>query len=252
MSHVLLAGESWIGATVDHKGYDAFPHTQLQIGCRDFVAAIEYGGHTVHHLKSHDVAEHFPASPYELNVYDVVVLSDIGANSLLLHPNTFDNGRPFPNRLKLLRDWVTSGGGLMMAGGYLSFQGFQGKANYHHTAVEDVLPVKISPFDDREETPEGMHGQVTSTEHPITEGLDSTWPILLGYQRVEPRDDAEVLATIDGNVLLATRQVDSGRTLAFTSDISPHWAPSEFTTWTGYKQIFSRTVDWLANRSTDS
>jgi len=34
VSHVLLAGESWISATVDHKGFDAFPHTDAKIPCR--------------------------------------------------------------------------------------------------------------------------------------------------------------------------------------------------------------------------
>src|SRR5690606_26661626 len=32
MAKVLLAGESWVSATIDHKGYDPFPHTQVQIG----------------------------------------------------------------------------------------------------------------------------------------------------------------------------------------------------------------------------
>ena len=41
------------------------------------------------------------------------------------------------------------GHGLMMAGGYLSFGGFEGKAHYHGTAVERALPVDIKPYDDR-------------------------------------------------------------------------------------------------------
>lgn len=35
MSKVLLAGESWVSAVIDHKGYDAFPHTQVHIGCAE-------------------------------------------------------------------------------------------------------------------------------------------------------------------------------------------------------------------------
>src|SRR5690625_2418112 len=170
---ILLAGESWISAVVDHKGYDGFPHTQLEIGCERLLEVFSRKGHDVKHMFSHDVAEHFPETIEELNEFDVVILSDVGANSLLLSPRVFSEGKPAPNRLHLLADWVGKGGGLAMAGGYLSFQGFQGKANYHRTAVEDVLPVTIEPFDDRVETPQGVKGYLTRTEHPVTQGLDA-------------------------------------------------------------------------------
>jgi len=243
---VLLAGESWVNAATDYKGYDAFPHAQVEIGCAELLAALRGAGHEVTHLPSHDVAEHFPSTLEELDAYDVVLLSDIGSNSLLLPPVVFAQGRPAPNRLKLLAEWVRRGGGLMMAGGYLSFQGFQGRANYHRTAVEDVLPVRISPYDDRVETPEGICGRLTDAVHPITEGLDTEWPILLGYQRLEAREDATVLAAIEDDPLLLVREVGEGRTLAFASDISPHWAPQEFMGWDGYGVLFDRAVRWLA------
>ena len=44
-------------------------------------------------------------------------------------------GKPVPNRLKLLRDWTANGGGLAMIGGYFSFQGIDGRARWHRTAV---------------------------------------------------------------------------------------------------------------------
>jgi len=84
-----------------------------------------------------------------LRSYDVVILSDIGANTLLLHPDVWLNGKPVANRLKLLRDWTTSGGGLVMVGGYFSFQGIDGKARWRRTAVEEALPVECLPYDDR-------------------------------------------------------------------------------------------------------
>ena len=246
MARVLLAGESWISAVVDHKGYDAFPHTQVHIGCAELLRALAAEGHDVTHLRSHDVAADFPLTLEELKSYDVVILSDIGANSLLLPPQVFEEGRRAPNRLKLLRDWVHRGGGLMMAGGYLSFQGFQGKANYHDTAVEEVLPVTILPFDDRVEAPEGVEGVVTDADHYITADLDPTWPAILGYQKLTAREDATVLAEVEGRPLLAVRSVGEGRTLAYASDISPHWAPSEFMAWPGYGVLFGNAVRWLA------
>ena len=246
MTKVLLAGESWVNSTIDHKGFDPFPHTQIEIGCERLLTELSAYGHEVTHLRSHDVAEHFPLSVEELSAHEVVVLSDIGSNSLLLPPRVFTRGRPAPNRLHVLRDWVLQGGGLMMAGGYLSFQGFQAKANYAGTAVEDVLPVRISRWDDRVECPQGVNGTV-GVEHPITQGLDAEWPILLGYQKLALREDATLLAQIEGDPLLAVRTVGQGRTCAFASDISPHWAPEEFMSWPGYGRLFSQTIDWLAH-----
>lgn len=246
MSKVLLAGESWVSAVIDHKGYDAFPHTQVHIGCAELLEALEGAGHEVTHLRSHDVAEFFPLTLEELDRFDVVILSDIGANSLLLPPQVFEGGRRAPNRLKLLKEWVLRGGGLMMAGGYLSFQGFQAKANYHDTAVEEVLPVTILPYDDRVETPEGVEGRVVDASHPVTAGLDENWPAILGYQKLTARDDATVLAEAEGRPLLVVREIGEGRTLAYASDISPHWAPKEFMAWPGYGLLFGNAVTWLA------
>ncbi|MET9532531.1 glutamine amidotransferase [Streptomyces sp. NPDC006649] len=246
MSRVLIAGESWINASTDFKGYDAFPHAQLEVGVTPLLQALRRAGHEVTHLLSHDVAAHFPETLEKLNAYDVVILSDIGANSLLLHPQVFAQGRPFPNRLKLLAQWVRQGGGLAMAGGYLSFQGFQAKANYHATPIEDVLPVQILPYDDRVECPEGVRGELTGETHEVTTGLAPQWPILLGYQRLVAKPDASVLATVESRPLLAVREEGAGRTLAFASDISPHWAPTEFIEWEGYQQLFHQAVTWLA------
>lgn len=247
MARVLLAGESWVSATIDHKGYNPFPHTQVHIGCEELLRVLREEGHEVVHMKSHDVAEEFPETIDELSEFDVVILSDVGSDTLLLSPKVFEEGRPAPNRLKLLAEWVRGhNGGLMMAGGYLSFQGYQGMANYQGTPVEDVLPVTISHYDDRVEAPEGVKGTCLDAEHPVTRGLSGEWPILLGYQRLTARPDSQVLAEIEGDPLLVVRSVGDGRTLAFASDISPHWAPEEFMSWSGYAQLFSQSVQWLA------
>ena len=78
-----------------------------------------------------------------LRQYDVVILSDIGANSLLLSPDTFERSLSAPNRLALLRDWTATGGGLVMVGGYLTFQGIDAKGRYAGSAVEEALPVTL-------------------------------------------------------------------------------------------------------------
>ena len=83
-----------------------------------------------------------------MKAYDVVVLSDIGANTLLLPDRTFVRSERTPNRLELLANFVREGGGLLMVGGYLTFQGIQAKGNYKGTPVEDVLPVMLEAGDD--------------------------------------------------------------------------------------------------------
>lgn len=246
VSKVLLAGESWVSDVTDHKGFDPFPHTQVHIGCEKLLEVLRNNGHEVTHLKSHDVSTNFPFSIDELNEYDVVILSDVGANSLLLPPQVFEEGKKTPNRLKVIRDWVRQGGGLLMAGGYLSFQGFQAKANYAGSPVEEALPVSIFHWDDRVETPEGARPQLSATAHTITEDLDEDWPDLLGYQLLTPKDGSEVLATINDDPLLITTDFGEGRSAAFASDISPHWVPEEFMAWNGYGKLFNNIINWLS------
>ncbi|MHA7861184.1 hypothetical protein ACX1DX_07400 [Tessaracoccus sp. Y36] len=43
-SRVLVAGESWVSAVDDHKGYDVFPHTQVHIGCAELLVALAEAG----------------------------------------------------------------------------------------------------------------------------------------------------------------------------------------------------------------
>ena len=85
----------------------------------------------------------FPSRWRGSAAYDAILLSDIGANSLLLHPDVWLHGKTVPNRLKLIRDWTDQGGGLMMIGGYFSFQGIDGRARWRRTPVEDALPVDM-------------------------------------------------------------------------------------------------------------
>lgn len=106
MANVLIAGESWISSTIEYKGYDSFTSTKLENGCAHLVKELEAHGHSVTHLFAHDVPELFPWSDKELDEYDVVILSDIGANSILLPDKVFNKGEAAVNRLELLKSWV--------------------------------------------------------------------------------------------------------------------------------------------------
>lgn len=245
MVRTLIAGESWISQSTHFKGFDAFTSVTFESGVGFLRDALQDGDFEVTYLPAHEVPQDFP-SRKELQAYDVVVLSDIGANSILLHPDTWVRGERTPNRLAELADWVTlDGGGLVMAGGYLSFQGIEAKAAYRGTAVERVLPVSIDPWDDRVEVPQGAIPQLAAA-HPITGELTGEWPYLLGYNRVVVKPEADLLATIEGDPLLAAMQVGLGRSVAWTSDIAPHWCPLPFTGWAGYGPLMRQMVQWAA------
>lgn len=242
--NVLIAGESWETLSFHQKGFDVFTTTFYQEGVGPLRDALQNHGHSVTYMPSHIAATAFPTSAEALDAFDVVMLSDIGANTLLLHPHTFEKSKRLPNRLTLLHDYVERGGGLIMVGGYLTFQGIDAKARYAGTAVERALPVQIQRNDDRMEIPEGVEPQVQMPEHPIVQGVGAAWPALLGYNQFSARAEASVVVTVGDDPLLATWAYGQGRAVAFASDCGPHWAPPEFLDWDGYAEIWSRMVSW--------
>ncbi|HET7677887.1 MAG TPA: glutamine amidotransferase [Candidatus Limnocylindrales bacterium] len=245
MGRVLLAGESWISQATHYKGFDSFTSVTFHTGADGYIAALADEGIEVEQLYAHDVPDRFPADLQALGAYDVVILSDIGANSFLLPQDVWIHGRSRVNRLKLLADWVRGGGGLLMAGGYMSFQGFQARANFARTPLAEVLPVQIADHDDRVEAPEGAVPALLRPEHPVGQAWRSAAPPLLGYNRVTARSEAEVVATVGEDVLIATAEVGAGRSLVWTSDIGPHWCPVEFSAWDGFGPLMAAMVRWL-------
>jgi uncharacterized membrane protein len=245
VTRVLLAGESWTTTSVHVKGFDSFTTVEYAEGGGALIDALERAGHDVTFMPNHVAATAFPFTLEQLDAFDVVLLSDIGANTLLIPPETFSRGEIRPNRLEALRDWVLKGGGLGMVGGYLSFQGIEAKANYRNSPLAGVLPVEMELGDDREETPEGARPVVRGS-HALTAGIAGDWPALLGFQRVVARLDARVLAEVKGHPLLVVGQAGLGRTVAYTTDIGPHWAPSAFTDWPGFGLLWDRAVRYLA------
>jgi uncharacterized membrane protein len=246
VTKVIVVGESWVSAATHYKGWDHFASASYQTGVSYLRSALESAGVELVHMPAHEAAEGFPFEASGLAGYDVVILSDIGANTLLLHPDTWMHGRRMPNRLTLLREWTEAGGGLAMAGGYFSFQGLDGRARYRGTAVEAVLPAEIDPWDDRVEVPEGFSARVVAPDHPVVAGLELEWPPLLGYNRFRTKDDATVLASFGDDPVLAVRHAGAGRTLAWASDIGPHWCPEEFASWSGFGRLWAQAVAWLA------
>lgn len=242
----LLVGESWQTIEFHVKGFDLFSNSTYTEAIGLLRDALTENGIQTEYQPSHVAATDFPETAEELTEYDVVVLSDIGYNTLALPPATFKESIRRPDRLQLLEDYVRAGGGLLMVGGYLSFQGFEGKGGFRGTPVESALPVSLEQFDDRVERSDGVTPDVLDPDHDIVSDLDTDWPDVLGYNRVHVDDGATELVSVGEDPLLVIGEYGDGRTAAFTSDCAPHWCPPEFTDWEGYPALWSNLVEWIA------
>jgi uncharacterized membrane protein len=251
--NVLLAGESWVSAATHYKGFDQFNSITFHLGAEPLVGALQDTDFALRYMPAHEAATAFPMTRDGLAAYDAILLSDLGANTLLLHPDVWLKGKPIPNRLKLIRDYVANGGGLMMIGGYFSFQGINGAARWHKTPVEEVLPVTCLAVDDRIEIPEGFSAQLVDPSHPVLAGLDGSWPLLLGVNEVAIKPSGTLLARLPddqgGHPLLVAGTHGKGRTLAWTSDIGPHWVPDAFVGWEGYARLWTNALSWLTAKA---
>lgn len=245
MKKILLAGESWTVLSIHQKGFDSFQTCTYQEGGEHFIQALEENGFEVDYMPCHVAAKKFPDTAEALAQYGAVILSDIGANTLLLRDETFIQSFISNNRLDAIAAYVKNGGGFAMMGGYMSFSGIDGKAKYAGTSVEEILPIGILQTDDRVEAPQGVQPR-TEGAHPILDGIDGEIPLLLGYNKlVEQEKDAVLLRAENGDVIAAAGEYGSGRTFAFASDIAPHWAPPEFVNWKHYNKLFGNAAKWL-------
>jgi uncharacterized membrane protein len=253
---ILYVGDSWMtagtlgafssltydlrGASVENQAQRIIDHWRS-----DPNFSVEY-------MTGWDALAHFPETVERIQRYDVIFLSDVESDALVLYPMERSMRAPMgPNRLKLVRDFVRAGGALAMIGGYATFTGRHNAGNYSGTPVEEALPVDcLERNDDRVETPEGALARITAASHPILQGLDwSSAPIFNGYNRVKAKTNAQVLARIgdSDDPLLVVGGFGKGRSLAFTSDIAPHWGAG-FQDWPYCWQFLDQMVQWLAGR----
>jgi uncharacterized membrane protein len=207
------------------------------------------------YMTSWDAYSQFPKTKEELKNYDVLILSDVDADTIYFYPEFYmpsEWGKTIamPNRLKSIKDFVNDGGGLIMAGSWFTFSGRYGRGGWQNTPVAEILPVKILNGDDRVESPEGAKVKVLNSKHPIMR--DIPWedcPPFLGYNKTLPKENAEILATIGENndPFIAIWEYGNGRVMAFTSDPCPHWGIN-FMKWKYYEKFWIQAVKWLAKK----
>lgn len=230
------------------KGYE------VHIWCQPVLDALNAENDiTVEHMTNWRALAEFPETAEQIAAnYDVVVLSDVEQEVLVLYPwERFMDAPMGPNRLVSIREFVRNGGGLAMIGGWQSFTGRRGLGNWGNTPVEEALPVKcLDVNDDRHECPEGVHIETLVPSHPILSGIRwETCPVFTGYNRIKAKEGAQVLARVKefGDPFLVTDTFGQGRAMAFASDVSPHWGAG-FQRWENYGKFFVQAVRWLAGK----
>lgn len=242
---VLFVGESWATIGFHLKGFGIYTSGEYDEGGTPLIEALEGQGSSVTYLRNHEVATRFPRSRDDLARYDVVVLSDVGADTFLLRPETLKQSKILGNPLLDIAGHVADGAGFLMVGGYLSFSGFGGNACYQNTVIADILPVEMLRGDDRVERPEGVTPEPVK-DHEVLAGIDGAWPPFLGYQRLIARPEGEVLLQAGIDPFLVLGRHGKGRVAAFASDCSPHWGTPEFVGWRHYARLWGQLASWLA------
>ncbi len=215
------------------------------------IDALEKEEIMVKHLTNEQAISEFPRTVEELDEYNVIIISDCEFEVLSLFPFWIE-GTPLPktNRIRAIRDYAKKGGGLVMIGGWSSFSGRYGTAAYYDTPIEEALPVKcLKGLDDRMETPEGVKIKILNETHPILNGIKwDNAPVFTGFNKIVPKEGSNVIATIgDDEIeypLLVTWEYGKGRTAAFSSDCSPHWA-EYFQKWEYYGKFWVQLIKWL-------
>ena len=245
MKRVLFVGESWHVHVTEAKGFDTFTYDYYEEATEFIQAALEKNGAEFCHIPSHLVEQKFPTTLEALQQYDVVMFRDVGANTMNLPMNVFQRLVPSVNKLELVKDYVLRGGAFVMIGGYLTFQGIQARGAYKRTAMEEILPVTLLEGDDRVERCEGITPRVILPEHPVMAGLPETWPQVLGYNRLIPKERSQVLARVGEDPLVVLGQYGMGRVCAYATDCAPHWSPEAFCKWEGYPVFWGNLLRWL-------
>ena len=242
----LLIGETWMIRTTEAKGFDIFTADYYGTGYEYLQAALTTDEIEFHHIPCHLVDSQFPETLEGLKEYDVILISDIGANTFLLPVKTFLHYHKTPNKLELLKEYVLSGGGLCMVGGYLSFMGIEGKGRYNDTPVEEVLPVNFLKYDDRVEKPSSIDIQIDPSAHPIFNGMPDKISGIFGYNRAIAKEGCQVIAKAGDDPFITLGEFGQGRSVAYATDCAPHWSSVEFCETPAYKILWQNIVKWLA------
>ena len=69
--------------------------------------------------------------------------------------------------------------------------------------------------------------------------------IILGYNRVFPKTESEIVMRVRGDVFLAVAEFGKGRSVAYTTDPVYHWC-GNLHEWANYGLLWERMAKWAA------
>ncbi|MDX1928698.1 MAG: glutamine amidotransferase [Pirellulaceae bacterium] len=215
---------------------------------RDFV--VDYGWIQEKSRRSWPIDFSKPPVSLDFSKYDVILLGDIDSSAI------------HPDNLSAIRQRVSKGAGLLLMGGYHSFDA----GGYGNTTLAPAFPVALGkgrsqafdqPVDPNFQTSEPTRIKLIN-EHPITslvpepengKAWENLKPLMsinrLGKPKVEP--GVKVLAASEkGEPILVTGEFGTGRVLAFAGDTTWQW-------WLSgdqqiHKQFWRQAVLWLLRR----
>ncbi len=249
MARVLYVGDTQVETLIAAKGIDTFTHTYYRDSAKVLRDALgPRPGIELTHMPAADIRTRFPNTVEALSEYDVIILSDVGYLNFKLPDGNRELRVPMgPNLVTPFRQWVENGGGLIMAGGWLTFSGIYGKGMWGGSPIEEVLPVKIKQgIDDVVDHPDGATIQITDAQHPIFEGLSIPEDrLILGYNLVTPREESHVIATSRNDPFLVVGEAGQGRSIAYTTDPVYHLC-GNLHEWEDYGLLWERMVKWCA------
>lgn len=175
--------------------------------------------------------EGFPIGYSELFNYDVLIIQ-AGMHALGAAGQ------------EMVKDFVKSGGGLLVLGGYYSY----GKSRIRGERIESVLPVElISPWDLRK-------SKDRTIEKIKTPGFIAglPWgdkPEVIWYQQVRPRPGSQTILEIDGHPLLVSGRFGKGKVICFTGTIlgsKRDITGKVFWKWKGYDDFMVKLITYLS------
>lgn len=216
---------------------------------------------SITYMPSVNAYRDFPRTYKELVKYDAILLSDVASEVLRFYPKFFPIEKlrevsilkskqyvGMPDRLEMIKKFVETGGGFIMAGGWFSFSGRFGHGAWYRTPVADILPVQISEVDDRVETPAGATVKIVDKGNPVVNDIPwNSCPPFLGYNKVRLKKGSRLLAVIgnEEDPFIVVGEFGKGRVMAFTSDPVLHWGIN-FVKWEHYPKFWLRAMKWVS------
>ncbi|WP_018628634.1 glutamine amidotransferase [Niabella aurantiaca] len=201
--------------------------------------------------------ELYRLEPGKLEAYlqgsEALIISDVEAKCFHLYPSFFDRARrekkivTFPDRIAVIKEWIQSGGGLMMLGGWLSFSGVQSRSGWGRSVLQEALPVNCLLIEDLVESSAGFTAEVVKPDHPIAKGLAwDSFPPIFGYNEVTVKNEADVIVRVKetGHPLVVAGEYGQGRVFTYMSDPAPHWGIN-FELWESYNDFWLQAYNWI-------